>query len=158
MNVNIADLKEVKKRFLSKIFKPKTYSCWLWDAHKDKDGYGRITVSGKDFRAHRLSWLIYKGKLTKNICVLHKCDTPQCVKPGHLFLGTNKDNYLDCVAKGRSFIAKSSAALKKRKCCNNGHEYNKENTYIWRNKRVCRTCRRINIANLRKRLREVNCG
>jgi hypothetical protein len=33
--------------------------------------------------------------------ILHKCDTPLCVNPGHLFAGTNDDNVADKMAKGR---------------------------------------------------------
>jgi hypothetical protein len=36
------------------------------------------------------------------MCVLHRCDVPQCVKPSHLFLGTPKDNSEDMIKKKRT--------------------------------------------------------
>jgi hypothetical protein len=40
--------------------------------------------------------------------VCHTCDTPPCVNPLHLFLGTDKDNSDDKIAKGRAvYVAHS---------------------------------------------------
>ena len=38
---------------------------------------------------------------SQGLGVLHRCDTPLCVNPSHLFLGTNADNTHDAQAKGR---------------------------------------------------------
>lgn len=53
-------------------------------------------------KAHRVSWVIAHGKAVPDkMCVLHSCDNPPCVNPAHLFLGTNKDNTRDKLAKDR---------------------------------------------------------
>jgi hypothetical protein len=78
----------------------KTDSCWLWTSHCDKDGYGRLWRNGYKQQAHRVSWRIAHGYMPDEL-VLHKCDVPACVNPEHLFLGTQKDNMHDAVAKGR---------------------------------------------------------
>ena len=75
--------------------------CWIWQKGKDKDGYGQFTFKNKHFRAHRVAYRLFVGKIPKGMFVLHKCDTPSCVNPAHLFLGTNDDNMADMVEKER---------------------------------------------------------
>lgn len=92
-------------RFLGYVVK--TDTCWLWTGSTRKKGYGYISFKGKPISAHRFSWIFFKGKIPRLIgyhgnCVLHKCDTPSCVNPEHLFLGTMGDNVRDMFAKGRS--------------------------------------------------------
>jgi hypothetical protein len=83
-------------------FKITKNTCWLWMLSLDKDGYGRITLPNrKEERAHRLSYRIHKGDIPKDKIVCHKCDTPRCVNPNHLWLGTYKENNLDAMKKGR---------------------------------------------------------
>lgn len=72
--------------------------CWLWTSAWEKKGYGQAT---NNKRAHRLSWEIHFGDIPSGMRVCHKCDTPACVNPGHLFLGTDLDNVRDKVRKGR---------------------------------------------------------
>lgn len=80
----------------------KTDGCWLWTGNKHTDGYGRFTRSHHDsVPAHRYSWMIHYGDIPSGMQICHRCDTPPCVNPSHLFLGTPKDNYDDMVNKGR---------------------------------------------------------
>lgn len=77
----------------------KSDGCWEWAGDRDRDGYGRFS---KGQRAHRYSWVLHFAPIPKGLCVLHRCDNPSCVRPEHLFLGTNADNTADKVAKGRA--------------------------------------------------------
>jgi hypothetical protein len=83
------------------IYVEKTDECWLWHGPRADSGHGFIMHRGKKLYAHRVSYKLHRGPLTKGMSVLHSCDVPFCVKPDHFFLGTQTDNMLDMWAKGR---------------------------------------------------------
>ena len=79
-----------------------TSNCWMWKGYREsKFGYGAIMMGGKRISAHRASWIINKGKIPDGLQVLHNCDSPGCVRPDHLFLGTQADNMRDMAKKER---------------------------------------------------------
>ena len=85
----------------------KTETCWNWTGPRDKKGYGLgIYNKGRQPRIHRQSYELNIGPIPQGLHVLHKCDNPSCVRPDHLFLGTNFDNIQDRNKKGRMNHAK----------------------------------------------------
>jgi hypothetical protein len=94
-------------RFWKKV--NKTDTCWLWTGAKVSDkGYGTISygVYHRQMLAHRVSWMLHFGDIPEGMLVCHTCDTPGCVRPDHLFLGTGSDNLRDQTIKGRRQNAK----------------------------------------------------
>ena len=86
-------------RFMSKIRIDER--CWEWQGACDESGYGEIRMRPGKSKAHRVSYLLFKGAIPDGWCVLHHCDNPPCVNPRHLFLGTKQDNVIDMMNKGR---------------------------------------------------------
>ena len=76
-----------------------TTGCWLWTGPCDRNGYGYICIGSKKIMVHRY----LAGVSDSSICVCHKCDTPACVNPDHMFFGSQVDNMRDMNAKGRHF-------------------------------------------------------
>lgn len=98
-------MSELLNRLLSKCEPDPNSGCWLWTAGLTTNGYGStmIRVQGKQYarRAHRLSYELHCGEIPDGMFVCHKCDTPACINPDHLFLGSPKDNVVDMIQKGR---------------------------------------------------------
>lgn len=71
--------------------------CWIWTGRSKRDGYGICGLQGKDQRAHRVSYQVFKGPIADGLLVLHSCHKPLCINPEHLRLGTVKDNAHDTI-------------------------------------------------------------
>ncbi len=150
--------KSIAELFWVKVDKSKgqgpTGTCWQWTASKHKTkNRGCFHINGKSIEAHRASWLINKGLIPSDLSVLHTCDNPSCVRPTHLFLGTQADNMKDMVQKGRH-----GKPLAKRSHCKNGHEFTPDNTRLRKQNgsthRQCIVC--IQITNKKWRNNATN--
>lgn len=129
-------------RFMSKIKFFEKDKCWEWIGNKGYNGYGRFKLKRKMYFAHRLSYLISKGPIPKDLCVCHSCDVRHCINPDHLWIGTHADNMQDRDKKGRHNNGKKNNTH-----CPSGHEFSGDNVIIKKCStgefRVCRECKRL---------------
>jgi transcriptional regulator with XRE-family HTH domain len=105
----------IEERFWAKVDKngpvpshcPDVGQCWIWTAAKvgsqgDQRGSFRRT-SRRSELAHRVSWELTNGSIPEGLVVCHRCDLGLCVRPDHLFLGTQEENMLDMWHKCRAW-------------------------------------------------------
>lgn len=80
--------------------------CWNWTGgvadKKRKERYGTVWLNGKRWKAHQLSFHVFKGPIPDGKMICHSCDNGQCVNPAHLWAGTNLENQMDSINKGRA--------------------------------------------------------
>lgn len=90
------------ERFWAKV--DRSGECWAWTGYRMPSGHGLFGRGGRGngmALAHRVSWELHYGPIPEGMKVCHHCDHGWCVRPDHLFLGTQADNLADMRAKGR---------------------------------------------------------
>jgi hypothetical protein len=94
MNPDLSRLLKYTKR-------NETTGCLEWTGAADPKGRGNFKLGGRTIKAPRAAWILQKGPIPDGLLVCHECDNTRCVEIGHLFLGTQADNMIDCVKKRR---------------------------------------------------------
>lgn len=89
-------------RFWNQVEVGEVEDCWLWKGTIEQ-GYGRLYFGGRRRYAHQVAWELANDRtIPKGLCILHSCDTQNCVNPGHLRLGSQEQNMREMKDKGRS--------------------------------------------------------
>jgi HNH endonuclease len=108
-----APRRSIEERFWEKVDKkgpapvaqPELESCWLWTASTTDKVSPRGSFRRTHLRAelaHRVAWELTYGPIPEGLVVCHRCDVGLCVRPTHLFLGTQAENLEDMRSKGRA--------------------------------------------------------
>ena len=91
------------ERFWSKVNILTPNECWEWKAYRKPSGYGQFVVrKGVFMTASRVALALTLGPLARGQVACHTRDNPPCCNPAHLFSGTQHDNAVDSVLKGRA--------------------------------------------------------
>lgn len=124
--------------------------CWLWLGPMTTRGYAQVTYQSKTHIVSRLTYELAHGPLASGVFACHRCDTPLCVNPDHLFAGTAKDNIRDMWRKGREYLPWLSH--RDRSWCQRRlHRMTPENTILKANDaHQCRACK-YTVENERRR-------
>ncbi len=81
-------------------------ACWIWMGQRE-GSYGRFKLGNRRFQAHRFAYASAWGHCPPHLVVRHRCDTPLCVAPHHLELGSDTENMADKVARGRQLVGEA---------------------------------------------------
>lgn len=93
-----------KERFFGYVVFPQGINgCWMWTGCIWGNGYGYFKRSGDRNRslAHRFAYEAFVEPIPDGLVVKHSCDTPACVNPQHLTVGTQRENIQEAREKGR---------------------------------------------------------
>ena len=120
--------------------------CWEYGGKIGNRGYGLVFIEtlpdGREkwAPAHRVVYEGMVGPIPEGMFLCHHCDNPKCVRPDHIFVGTDADNKADMYAKGRHPHGETHWKSKVTHCPQ-GHPYSGHNLYIRKcGRRMCRAC------------------
>jgi len=83
----------------------RTKTCWLWLGNRTTKGYGRCKLRKKSHYVHRVVLELTIGRrLRRGEQSNHRCDVRHCIRPDHLYLGSQKDNIADAIRQGRMSV------------------------------------------------------
>jgi hypothetical protein len=134
------------------LYSEKVGECLEWRSWVDNGGYGRITVSRRNYAAHRVAYEVANGPIPDGLTIDHLCRNRKCINPDHLEAVSMRENILR---------SDSPPSLNARKThCSNGHPLAGDNLRKWNlnngGQRVCLTCTRerqkANKAERRRKL------
>lgn len=129
--------------FMRKVEVNTESGCWLYRGYVRPDGYvSGVGWKGRPDYAHRISYRVNVGPIPEGYEVDHLCRVRSCVNPAHLRAVPPRVNVL----AGTGPTAINAAKTR----CHRGHPFDAENTSHYRGRRVCRTCKREQMAVIRQ--------
>jgi hypothetical protein len=104
MTIKTISVDVLAARLIARRYIDPVSGCWVWCGAKLVGGYGKVAAGRKGLsllvhRAAAALWLDFD--IDSTLQVLHRCDKPACFNPEHLFVGTQRENIIDCINKGR---------------------------------------------------------
>lgn len=132
-------------RFWKKVLKDaNNKGCWLWTGSKTPGGalvLSRSKLEGGGLvSARRLSLEFAYGKMIPAYVHIRSiCDEQRCVRPDHLQVMSEGQ----CLEERGLVLAATNAA---KTHCPKGHPFDETNTYLYRSRRYCRTCKGLKPA------------
>ena len=124
-------LKSAAKRFVRRVSRNLSTSCWLWTGGHNDGGYPLFFANGLDVYAHRWAWQQVNGPVPDGLELDHICRNRGCVRPSHLEAVTHLENM-------------RRSPLQNPSHCKHGHPLSGDNLRRRRDtgQRCCRTCER----------------
>lgn len=92
----------------------KNEECLEWTGNYFKNKrrpnwrYPYIYFRNKVWRGNRLVLFLISGDVPEKMNALHTCDNNKCLNPKHLYWGTQKQNVIDAITRGRQNIKRGN--------------------------------------------------